>query len=135
MIFTSSDRPVPVRAAVEALVTRDLGITSVAMIRTAKQMAAIVRASPFAGVDPKRVYVFYLADKPARQALDALGAVNPPHETFRLVGRELFVDYPHGLGTSKFANPVIERKLGIVATARNLTVTTKLAELSAAFGR
>jgi len=41
-------------------------------------------------------------------------------------GRELYLYYPDGQGTSKLTNALIERKLGTSGTARNWNTTLKL---------
>ena len=48
-------------------------------------------------------------------------------ETFRADGRQLYIVYPDGAGTSKFSHAVIEKKLGMRGTARNWNTVLKLA--------
>ena len=45
-------------------------------------------------------------------------------------GREVWLYYPAGAGTSKLINEVIERKLGVRGTARNWNTVSKLAALA-----
>ncbi len=53
-------------------------------------------------------------------------------ERFKAIGRELYVDYINGVGTSKLTPAVIERRLGQRGTARNWNTIAKLAELGGA---
>ena len=49
-------------------------------------------------------------------------------ETFRAVGRQLYIVYPDGVGTSKFSHGVIEKKLGMRGTGRNWNTVLKLGQ-------
>jgi uncharacterized protein (DUF1697 family) len=56
------------------------------------------------------------------------GIVGP--EKLRAVGRQLYISYPAGAGTSKLTGAVIERTLGIRGTARNWNTVLKLAVMA-----
>jgi uncharacterized protein (DUF1697 family) len=55
-------------------------------------------------------------------------AINGP-ERVEAKGRELYLVYPAGIGTSKLTNSVIERALGVRGTARNWNTVMKLHRL------
>ena len=46
-------------------------------------------------------------------------------------GREVFVRYPEGIGGSKVQAGYIEKRLGVVGTARNANTVAKLVAMSA----
>ncbi|MFE7542515.1 hypothetical protein ACFU5X_17475, partial [Streptomyces platensis] len=53
-------------------------------------------------------------------------------DQYRLIGRELYLWCPGGIGRSKLADAVSRAPLGVTATARNWNTVTKLLALAAA---
>ena len=93
------------------------------VVRTAKEMAAILDANPFRSADPKLSYVIFLNDPPPPDALrDVTGRGD---EELHFGDREIFVFYPSGMGRSKLRIPAAKS-----GTARNLNTVAKLAEIA-----
>ncbi|CAB4893420.1 unannotated protein [freshwater metagenome] len=132
VIFTPRGDEASTRVAIEAQLTADLGLAITAIVRSAGELAAVADGHPLAeaGVDPSQLYVVFLEDRPLAEHVVALAAMDFGADSFAVIGRELFVRYAHGAGTTKLTNAVIERKLKQAATTRNWKVTTKLAELA-----
>ncbi|MGY5137631.1 DUF1697 domain-containing protein, partial [Streptomyces nigrescens] len=53
-------------------------------------------------------------------------------DQYRLIGRELYLWCPGGIGRSKLADAVSRAPLGVTATARNWNTVTKLLALATA---
>jgi uncharacterized protein (DUF1697 family) len=124
LVFRSNKSP----AQLETMLEKELEGVGV-FVRTAEEWAAIVAANPFpneAKNDPGRLIVMALK-KPA----NASALVMPAREVARGSGRELYISYPDGQGTSKLTNAVIEKKLGTRGTARNWNTVMKIASLLA----
>src|SRR5205823_5130806 len=99
-------------------------------VRTAAEWAKIVARNPFpaeAKSDPGHLIVMLLKDE---KDVAALQAAIVGREIMRADGRQLYIVYPDGQGTSKLTNAVIERKLGTRGTARNWNTVLKLAALT-----
>jgi uncharacterized protein (DUF1697 family) len=98
-------------------------------------MADVVKRNPFraeAKAEPRFLVVAFAAEPPAAGAAGRVAAVKgAAGERLVLSGRELFVHYPVGQGRSKVTNAVIERALGVPATARNWNTVTKLGAMLA----
>lgn len=97
-------------------------------LRSAAQMAAVVKRNPFDASDPTKLVVWFLDEKPAAAALADLdpGAFAP--EQWKLSGRELFLALPGGQARSgllvalgKLKSPVLK-----TATARNWRTVERL---------
>ncbi len=71
---------------------------------------------------------------PKAEDVAALQAAIAGRETVTAAGKQLYLVYPDGIGTSKLTNAVIERKLGLTGTARNWNTVLKLAAAAAALG-
>lgn len=125
VIFNSTKKD-PARLIVEAL---DLDVKVV--VRTVDELRKVIAKNPFRTIDnPGLMIVMFLSEAPSKDAEAALRAAHKGPEDIRFAGRELYIYYPKGMGTSKLTNAVIERKLGVTATARNWNTVTKLLELA-----
>jgi len=94
-------------------------------IRTASEMADVLKANPFPDAAPSQVAAIFLDAPPAADALEH--ARGRQDEEARLGKREIYVWYGSGMGRSKFRIPSAES-----GTARNMNTIAKLAEMAAA---
>src|SRR5262249_41684307 len=94
------------------------------MVRTAAEMASVLKANPFREAEPKYTYVIFLDARPPHDALDHAVGVNG--EQMALGKREIFIHYSDGMGRSRLRIPAAK-----AGTARNLNTVGKLAELAA----
>ncbi|MFH8682640.1 DUF1697 domain-containing protein [Streptomyces lydicus] len=111
----------------------ELGLTVPVVVRTRDELAAAVAANPFpqAVPEPKSLHVTFLSAVPADTSrLDGLDEAAFAPDRFRLVGRELYLWCPGGIGRSKLADTVSRAPLGVTATARNWNTVTKLLALA-----
>ena len=116
-----------VAAAVEAA----RGFRPEVVLLTRAELSGAIEANPFpeATAAPATLHVFFLA-RPTRDAnLAALESHAAASERFRLVGSAFYLHAPDGLGRSKLAQ-VVERHLGVPATARNWRTVEKLRQLA-----
>jgi uncharacterized protein (DUF1697 family) len=123
-------------AALEEMLEREakrqLELRSVFLVRTAKEWAEIVARNPFpkeAVSDPGHLVVILLQDAPAKASEPALQSAIKGREIVSVVGKQLYVVYPDGIGRSKLTNKLIEDKLGTRGTGRNWNTVLKLAEM------
>jgi uncharacterized protein (DUF1697 family) len=110
-----------------------LGLETAFLVRTAEEWQAIVAANPFpdeAVADPGHLVLLCLKRPPGRAAYAALGAAIQGRERIRGAGRQVYLVYPDGIGTSKLTIALIERMLGTVGTGRNWNTVRKLAALA-----
>ena len=123
-IFDSKATPARVKAELEARLLayakRPIGV----VVRTAAEMASVLKANPFRTAEPKYTYAVFLDARPPRDALDRAVGVNG--EKMALGKREIFIHYPDGMGRSRLRIPAAK-----AGTARNLNTVAKLADLAA----
>ncbi len=124
-------------AALEKLLEKEvgarLGLKTVFMVRTGKEMAALIARNPFpseAKKEPARLHVYFLKDDATASAVVALNAAIKGPETVKGEGREIFISFPDGMGNSKLTHAMIEKHLGTRVTARNWNTVGKLAEMT-----
>jgi uncharacterized protein (DUF1697 family) len=128
ILRTSIRSPEKVANALEEAVAADLGFRTAAMVRTAAQLAAALDANPFPDADPKALHIAFLREAPPAAKVEALTAPEGPDE-LEVIGREVHLHYPDGMGRSKMGGAWIEKRLGVPATARNRKVVTAIRDL------
>src|SRR5262245_39935182 len=124
VVFESKASPAKVRADLEARLLAYVGRPVDVIVRTAAQMAAVLRANPFPKAAPNRTVAIFLDKPPPSDALDH--AVGVKDEEMRLGTREIFVHYGSGIGKSKLKIPAAQ-----MGTARNMGTIAKLVEMTA----
>jgi uncharacterized protein (DUF1697 family) len=121
-------------AWLEAETLKRFGLAADYLVRTAAEWSAIIAANPIPAMardEPNHLVVMPLKSPPADGALAALRAAIVGREQAELIGRDLYLTYPDGIGDSKLSNALIERRLGVRGTARNWNTALKLAEMTA----
>jgi uncharacterized protein (DUF1697 family) len=118
------------RTALEEAIARAFGFNPAVMIRTAKEMSAVVDRTPYPDADDKTVHVGFLHAAPNAATKKCLAAIDCAPEELTVVGRDIYLHLPNGMGRA--ALPVeMERCLRPApVTVRNWRTVTKLAELS-----
>src|SRR5262245_61461049 len=90
------------------------------LVRTAAEWDSIVAHTPFdkeAVADTSHLLVMCLKKAPDAKDVKALQDAIKGTEVVRADGKQLYLVYPEGIGRSKLANTLIERKLGTRGTA------------------
>jgi uncharacterized protein (DUF1697 family) len=122
LLFSSGKAEATIKSALEqalkAHMARDIGV----MVRTAKEMAAVIAANPFADQPANFTVAIFLDEAPPAGALDA--AKHVADERMALGTREIYVHYPDGQGPSKLSIPA-----AVKGPARNMNTVARLAEL------
>ena len=117
-----------VARTLEDAVGTDLGFRTAVMIRTAAQLTAALDERPFPDADPAALHIAFLREKPSAAKATAFVAPDGPDEV-AVIGREVHLHYPDGMGRSKLTGALIEKALGVPATARGRSVVEKLRDL------
>lgn len=131
VLFRSSSDTVALQGALSDVLKRH-GLDNAVFLRRPDELAAVLSGNPFADATSKRpnhILAVFLNEPPAQAGLEALRRHTGP-ERIAAVGRELFIDYVAGVGRSKLAPALIERRLGQAGTARNMNTVKALYELS-----
>ena len=127
-VFSASKTPKA--TDIEAAIARRLGMDVKVVIRSHEELLAAIDANPFpqAVKEPKTLHVSFLSAVPKWTDVDA-DAIAPDQVAF--VGEHMYLWTPNGIGRSKVGQHASDKKLGVVATARNWNTVLKLAELTA----
>jgi len=121
---------VALAAALERLIVDAFGVTTTAIVRRPRELAAAVEAHPF-GADTSETHVAFLARRPPKAAAARLEVVDPGADLAVLSGAEVYLRLPRGVHGSRLSIARIEKLLGVPATLRNWRTVVALAELAA----
>lgn len=119
--------PSSLPAALQADLRARFGLEVPVVTRDAASFCRAAAHHPLAevGDDPRALHLMFLADPPPPGA--ALDPHRSPPDTFRVVGQEIYLRCPNGLGRSRLTNAWFDRALGTVSTTRNWDTVQTLA--------
>ncbi len=122
-------------AAFEAAFARRFGFEAPVVLRTAAEWASYAGDGPFTEAKrdrPNLVHLCLAAGPMKPGAVEAVRAKAAAGEQVEAAGDALWIDYPHGAGTSKITPAVLDRAAGAPVTSRNWNTVRKLQEMLAA---
>jgi uncharacterized protein (DUF1697 family) len=123
LVFRSALSEAKVKAALERSLADYAGKPVGVLVRTGKELAAILSANPFTKAAPNRTVAIFLDARPPADALEHAGGVGS--EEMALGKREIYVHYPDGMAHSKLRIPAARD-----GTARNMNTIATLATMA-----
>jgi uncharacterized protein (DUF1697 family) len=136
LVFSSGEGGEALEQRLEAEIEKRLGLKTDVIVRGAHEWAALIDHNPFpeeAESDPAHRVAAPLKAKPAAGARESLRAAIVGRERVEIIGRDAYLVYPDGIGSSKLTLAIIEKKLGVRTTARNWNTVLKLQGLAGEF--
>ncbi len=137
VVLRSDREPADIAAAIRAGITDRFGFTCALTLRTRSQMAAVIESSPFAAgaADVGHLHVTFLipptTGAEARDAVATLDLSSYAPEELQVIGDEIHLHLPGGMGRSRLAVDVAKRK-SVSGTTRNWRTVNELAARLAA---
>jgi uncharacterized protein (DUF1697 family) len=123
VVLQSKASAATVKSALEKRLAAYAGKSVGVIVRTAAEIAAVLKANPFSQKASNRTVAIFLDKPPPDDALDHV--TGQKEESVRLGKREIFVHYPDGIGVSKLKIPAAK-----AGTARNMNTVAKLAAMA-----
>lgn len=123
-VVTALPRTLP-----EAL-QRNHGFSAAVVLRSGAEMQAVLAGWPFAEVEENHQHVMFLDGVPTAAAIATLDPNRSPGDEFRVVGREIYLRLPNGVGNSKLNNQFFDSRLKMTSTGRNWRTVRALAEMA-----
>ena len=127
VLFSAPRRPKP--DVVEAAIARRFGLEVDVMLRSPAELRRVIERNPFPNAEPSRLHVGFMARRPAPADVAALDEEAFAPEQFAILGTELYLHLPNGMGRTKLPDYVL-RRVKVPTTVRNWNTVTKLAELA-----
>jgi uncharacterized protein (DUF1697 family) len=113
-------------SALEQLIADSFGVTTTAILRAPRALAATVAKHPFD--DVSETHVAFLAGRPVASNAKRLEAVEPGAAV--VAGNEVYLRLPRGVHGSRLSIARVEKLLDVPATLRNWRTVVALAELA-----
>jgi uncharacterized protein (DUF1697 family) len=129
VVFGASGSATSVAAQVRRGLEAELGPEVGVVLSTPAQLGAVVRRNPLARHDPATLHVTFLGSTPPGAKMRALEPDGYAPDVFHIAGRHVYLHCPNGYGRTKLTNALFERKLGVMATTRNVRTVTTLAAM------
>ena len=124
VVLSSKLGAAKVKAALEKRLHAYAGKPVGVVVRSADEIAAVLKANPFPKAPPNYTVAIFLDDPPPKDALKDIKGQQD--EEVRLGKREIYVAYGSGMGRSK-----LKIRAAASGTARNINTIAKLAEMAA----
>jgi uncharacterized protein (DUF1697 family) len=134
VVFCSTENSKLDEALLASRIEKKFGFPVPVVLRTADELEAVIHRNPFPKADPdkERMHVSFLASEPTAAQISSLDPNRSPGDTFKVLGREIYLLLPNGAGNSKLTNAYFDSKLKTTSTARNWRTVLKLAEMARA---
>jgi uncharacterized protein (DUF1697 family) len=134
VIFKTTERDVELVATrIKQAIEKKFACSPALVLRSVADLRAVVSSNPFAkrtNIEPAKLHVFFLAARPGRDAAEKLRQLAIRPEELHLMGRELFIYFPDGVGKSKLPWARVDKALETQGTGRNWNSVTKILELA-----
>lgn len=133
VVFTGDEEDTAqLQRRIEDSFAQKFGFSAKVIVRTVAELQDMIAHNPFRDQplkEPKWVVVLFLTNRPESIALEDLQKTYTGPEELYLIGQELFVYYPDGIGRSKLTLPLIEKKLKASGTGRNWNTILQLQKM------
>ncbi len=128
IVSTESDHPDGVAGAIQRLVSGEFEVNVPCVIRTANQIREVIERNPLEGVvsDPSRYLVNFLSKAPDPEVAGVLLEEDHSPEHIAIAGAEAYVWTPDGVKAMTLSYAYLEKRFGVVATARNWNTLEKI---------
>jgi uncharacterized protein (DUF1697 family) len=123
VLFDSDRTERSLKQELERKVADKMGRAVGVLIRTAAELREVVMANPFPDGDASLIGIFFLPKALPARLLTDLELGGP--EDVQMIGREVFVHYPDGIGRSKMKLP-----FAADGTSRNLNTISRLVAMT-----
>ena len=132
VVVSSELSPEELAAECRRHITEGFGLDIDVLVRTAGELAEIVRQDPLAAVaiDPRRYQVSFCSAEPDDELVQRLNDLAAPSERLLAIGREIYGWYPDGAGRSRLGAELSGRRMTVTATTRNWRTVTALLQIA-----
>jgi uncharacterized protein (DUF1697 family) len=131
VVFDATGKAATLAQELSAAIEQAFGLKTPVVLRTRAELEKVIATNPYAapGVEGNQLHVVFLEDKPTAKAIGTLDPDRSPPDEFTVIGKEVFILAPNGVGRSKLTIDWFEKRLGTVGTNRNWNTVNKLLSL------
>lgn len=126
VVFEREDTPVDAGLWLERLIRERFGLDVPVLVREPSDVRRVANRLRDVACDLSRYLVAFLSEAPAAEKLRAFDPAEFHPDAFAVGEREIYLWYPNGVHVSRLTVPLLERRLDLVATARNWNTLSRL---------
>ena len=130
VVFQSSNDKVTIKNNIETAIKEHFDFDVPVLILSQEQLENTAKSLPFPAInieeEGSKIIVFFLSESVSNDQEKTLGAYLTNSEQLVLDQNVIFLYCPEGSGKSKLTNKLIETKLKLTSTARNIKTVSKL---------
>jgi len=134
VVFQSSNDKVTIKNNIETAIKEHFDFDVPVLILTNEQLENTAKSLPFPAIDIEeegsKIIVFFLSESVSNDQEKTFGAYLTNSEQLVLNQNVIYLYCPEGSGKSKLTNKLIETKLKLTSTARNIKTVNKLLSLA-----
>ena len=121
IVAAESDHRDEVAGAMQRLLSDEFDVHVPCVVRTANQVREVLELNPLQEVvsDPSRYLVNFLSEEPDPEVAGALLEEDHNPEAIAIEGAEAYIWTPNGVKAMTLSYAYLEKRFGVVATARN----------------
>ena len=127
IILTSEQSKLEVSKRVKKGIFQKFDLDIHVIVKTVLELNEIVKNYPFS-LENEKIVAFTFLDKISDK--ETIEVKNIGEDLYKIVKDVVYLNCKSGFGKTKLTNNVLEKKLNVNATTRNLKTTLKLAELA-----
>lgn len=125
VIFESNETEEELKIKLEKALFKNMGRKIDVIIRKETELKSIIKKNPFPKTNSSQVGVLLFAKSVSKSFAKEVEISGP--EEVVISGREVFINFPNGMGKSKLKLPPVAK----TGTVRNMNTISKLATLAA----
>ena len=134
VVFKSLDEKVIIKKSIEVAIKEHFDFDVPVLILTHNQLENTYKNLPFSNVDIEqegsKIIIFFLSETISNNQEEIFGGYLTNSEQLVMGQDVIYLYCPDGLGKSKLTNKLIETKLKLTSTARNIKTVNKLLSLA-----
>jgi uncharacterized protein (DUF1697 family) len=133
VVFQSNEKDISkLEELIRKEIEKEFGFDVHIKILISEELKSALDENPFLkddSLDIKQHYFAFLGQNPSEENWEILKNLELNGELTELGNKVVFIHYPNGAGQSKLSNNLIENKLKVKSTMRNLNTSRKLLEM------
>lgn len=110
------------------LISSEFGVDTKIVLRDADGLRDLIATDPFTSAGMEHVYVSLWDETPDEDGLTTLAAEDFAPDALHIVPGAAFMGYPATSHESRLSNALVEKRLKVAATARNVNTLRRLLE-------
>nr|WP_299387391.1 DUF1697 domain-containing protein [Allomuricauda sp.] len=126
---SAENDPGTVGVQIQETIKEDFGFDVPSLAFTEDMFKQILDANPFNSAEEKNLYFVLLRTVPEKELVEQCNLLQFENEEFEITDSCVYLNCYAGYGKAKLSNNLMERKLKVEATARNLRTMKKLLEM------